>query len=273
MVVLPLALTALLLAWDRYVRRRRRAGARVPVRPRALLALAALGIWSHPLLDLLNTYGVRLLMPFSGRWFYGDTLFIVDPWLWPALTIGILVARWRARRADGPRQHAWATRPARVAIAAFSAYAVVMAASSRIGRIIVERQAPAGAGGAVRTMVAPVPLTPFRRTVVRDLGGAYEFGELAWLPTPRYAAAAPPVPTWSGSGGAADAADSAAIAAAARTRDGAAFLSWSRFPRFTSERGTDVVRVRMSDVRYADAGGRGWAAVVVDIPADTGERP
>jgi len=36
----------------------------------------------HPTLDWLNTYGMRWLMPFSGRWFYGDAVFIVDPGCW-----------------------------------------------------------------------------------------------------------------------------------------------------------------------------------------------
>jgi hypothetical protein len=31
-----------------------------------------------------NTYGVRLLMPYSDRWFYGTALSIIDPWVWLA---------------------------------------------------------------------------------------------------------------------------------------------------------------------------------------------
>ena len=50
---------------------------------RRLLVLAYVGVISHPALDWLNVYGIRLLMPFSPRWFYGDALFIVDPWVWP----------------------------------------------------------------------------------------------------------------------------------------------------------------------------------------------
>ena len=53
-----------------------------PMRPGVLLGIAFLGVWSHPLLDWLNTYGIRLLMPFNDTWFYGDTLFIIDPWFW-----------------------------------------------------------------------------------------------------------------------------------------------------------------------------------------------
>ena len=109
MVVLPLALTALVVAYDRLVRQRR-VPAPPPVMPAQLLWLAALGTWSHPLLDYMNSYGIRLLMPFSGRWFYGDALYIVDPWLYLLLGAGVAWA-WRARgsasggarRPRGPR--------------------------------------------------------------------------------------------------------------------------------------------------------------------------
>jgi inner membrane protein len=37
---------------------------------------------SHPLMDWTNNYGIRPLLPWSGQWFYGDLVFIVDPWIW-----------------------------------------------------------------------------------------------------------------------------------------------------------------------------------------------
>ena len=77
----PFVLTGVLLAWDRYVRLRRKPGA-APARAGPLLALTALAIISHPTLDWLNNYGMRWLMPFDGRWFYGDALFVIDPWFW-----------------------------------------------------------------------------------------------------------------------------------------------------------------------------------------------
>src|SRR5512145_2888792 len=83
MAVLPAVLAGVMLAWDRA--RSRRANLR------GLLLLAYLGTWLHVFMDYLNTYGVRLLMPFSERWFYGDTLYIVDPLLYLFLT-GALVA-------------------------------------------------------------------------------------------------------------------------------------------------------------------------------------
>lgn len=63
--------------------------------PRILLGLAFLGVWSHPLLDWLNTYGIRLLMPLDGTWFYGDALFIMDPWMWLLAGAPVVLARTR----------------------------------------------------------------------------------------------------------------------------------------------------------------------------------
>ncbi len=37
---------------------------------------------THPIMDWTNNYGVRLLLPWSSKWFYGDLVFIVDPFLW-----------------------------------------------------------------------------------------------------------------------------------------------------------------------------------------------
>lgn len=85
LAVWPFVLTALLLAWDRWVRRQRAPSA-AAARAGPLLALSGLAVVTHPTLDWVNNYGMRWLMPFDGRWFYGDALVVVDPWLW--LTLG-----------------------------------------------------------------------------------------------------------------------------------------------------------------------------------------
>ncbi|MGI9105385.1 MAG: metal-dependent hydrolase [Pyrinomonadaceae bacterium] len=56
------------------------------VRLRGLLIASLLLSASHPLMDWTNNYGVRPLLPWSGQWFYGDLVYIIDPWLW--LTLG-----------------------------------------------------------------------------------------------------------------------------------------------------------------------------------------
>jgi inner membrane protein len=251
MVVLPLLLAACM----RGAARLRRPRPDVPTTTWGwLIILSAVGVLSHPLLDLLNTYGVRLLMPFSARWFYGDALFIIDVWLWLALLMGIYLSRRRS-----VRLHPHPERPARAAIALLGTYIIAMAVSSRAGRTIVERQA-SGGDGAERVMVSPVPLTPLRRMVVRDLGDRYEMGELVFGAAPAYR---PIAQTPTGR-------DTDLAAAAVHTPDGAAFLSWSRFPRFAAEPGGDALLVRISDMRYADVRGRGWASVVVRIPSPPG---
>lgn len=47
-----------------------------------IFLVCAIGLLSHLALDGLNTYGVRPFLPFSERWYYGDVLFILDPWTW-----------------------------------------------------------------------------------------------------------------------------------------------------------------------------------------------
>jgi inner membrane protein len=54
-------------------------------RLKGLLICSLLLSASHPLLDWTNSYGVRPLLPWDGRWLYGDLLFIIDPWVWLAL--------------------------------------------------------------------------------------------------------------------------------------------------------------------------------------------
>jgi inner membrane protein len=55
---------------------------------------------THPLLDWTNNYGVRFFLPWDARWFYGDFVFIVDPFIW--LTLGgacfLLTSRTKLQR-------------------------------------------------------------------------------------------------------------------------------------------------------------------------------
>jgi|HubBroStandDraft_4_1064222.scaffolds.fasta_scaffold147108_1 inner membrane protein len=51
------------------------------------ISLAAVG--SHLLLDLTNAYGIRLLLPFSGRWFHLDLTSVIDLWIWAVLLLGL----------------------------------------------------------------------------------------------------------------------------------------------------------------------------------------
>ena len=252
MVLLPPILVAILLGWDRLC------ASKAGLRADRLLVLAAVGVWSHPLLDWLNTYGVRLLMPFSSRWFYGDALFIVDPWLWLTLLLGIVLSRRRGRAPlHAPMR---AGRPAQRALALAVVYALGMALASRYGAGKVERGATPDR--ADRSLASPVFGNPLRREIVRELDGMYERGRLRLIPWEYTALGRQP--TGRGRPGA---------AAAARTPAGVAFLAWARFPVYSIVTRGDSLDVTIADARYEGRGNRSWASITVRVPAAKEKEP
>lgn len=66
------------------------------VRLKGLVLASLIVSATHPFLDWTNNYGVRLLLPWSSKWFYGDLVFIVDPFIW--LILGSVVFLLTTRR-------------------------------------------------------------------------------------------------------------------------------------------------------------------------------
>lgn len=58
-------------------------------------ALVLGAMWLHVACDLLNSYGVRVLMPFSDQRFELAWVFIIDLWLWAILLVPLVWARRR----------------------------------------------------------------------------------------------------------------------------------------------------------------------------------
>jgi inner membrane protein len=245
----PFLLTGAMMLLDGALRRIRRASLPSGVLPGQVLLLSCVSIWSHPALDTLNTYGVRWLMPFSGRWFYGDTLFIVDPWVWLALGLGVALSRLRA-----------STRPARVALWLAFGYAAAMAVGAVGARRIARAELTAVSGEPVRRLlVSPVPVNPFRRRVVAELEKVYRTGEFHWLMDPHLDRTSirvyPKGPT-----------DYPAVRRAASTTLGRRFLGWARFPAFRVENpGDGRATVHIVDLRYADRAGVSFGAVSIPV--------
>jgi len=82
-LTLALLIPALFYAGDLILARIRKREPRVKFR--GLLIASLILSASHPLMDWTNNYGLRPLLPWNGQWFYGDLVFIVDPWIWLAL--------------------------------------------------------------------------------------------------------------------------------------------------------------------------------------------
>src|SRR5918997_6952368 len=98
-LVMPPILAGLLWLLDRWqVSRGADFKSGLPMRFGWLVALAYLATLSHPLLDLLTTYSVQLLSPFSMRWFHADALFIIDVWVWTLLAGAIAWSRLREEK-------------------------------------------------------------------------------------------------------------------------------------------------------------------------------
>jgi inner membrane protein len=243
-----------MLLFDRWqAKRGTRPADRIPVHAGWLFALAYIGWVSHPLLDYMNTYGVRWLMPFSERWFYGDTLFIIDVWLWTALALGswLSARRWRSGSAK-------AGRPALISLAATAVYTAAMGASSLAAEAMTRKAAEAQGHGPIRTAVAsPVPFNPFRREVVYGTDQAYGFGVLRWTPSPELRL--DPVLRRKNM-------DDPAINEARREKAIADFLYWSRLPFATVERRPDGTIVTIGDARYSRGAAAGQFTRTVRLP-------
>ena len=63
-----------------------------------LAGVAALGGALHILFDFANNYGVHPFWPLDDRWYYGDALFIIEPWLMIVLA-GMALGASRSRAA------------------------------------------------------------------------------------------------------------------------------------------------------------------------------
>jgi inner membrane protein len=55
------------------------------------LAICAIGAGAHLLLDMLNGYGVKLLWPFSPKWYAWDLAESLDSWILFFLLVGLLI--------------------------------------------------------------------------------------------------------------------------------------------------------------------------------------
>ena len=214
-----------------------------------LLLLAAIAIATHPLLDLLNNYGIRLLMPVVERGWYGDTLYIIDPIVWTILLAGILsFAFLRA----WPRRH--------LATNAFLGLFGVYIAASALGTAAARGAALAAAGPVPpqRLMASPVQLAPLSRDLVLEYPGEYRFGRVRLTPAPVVVLDEDAIAKG----------DPRDLALARGSPEGAAFLHWARFPyvRAADEGGHRVLRV--ADARYVREWDGGFGGIEIEIPAE-----
>ena len=244
LIVLPLVLTGLMVLWDRLARgpAERKTN---PLVAGQVLFLAALAVATHPLLDFFNSYGMRFFAPLSFEWFYGDTLFIIDPWVWAALISGL----WMARGSE---------RAPKLALTGVVFYALVMAGSNVAARSIVASQVERSGNAVMRLMAAPVAATPFSRWVVVEDEVGYQVGLFSWLPRPRLELSRLPYDHEPPASFGADLAGDPEVRR---------FLSWARFPYYAVWKQGDSHVIAIGDARYTVDPEESWASLRVTIPS------
>lgn len=231
LVTMPFLAVATIWAYEKL-----RPGKEGPLKLGGLLLACFLGVLSHPLLDLMNTYGTRVLEPFSHRWFYADTLFIVDPWIWVMLILGLEMS-WRAERLgqDWRRPAAWAFTAMLLYIGLNNA---ISARAVALTRPLVERVA-----NPTMIVAGEVPLEFWKRRMIwraQAIGGSGTYNLLDGLNSARLDPEIVPLRM-----------DDPRLAAArARDRHVRAFLFWSRMPMVDEEDGGAY----LTDQRFFEAG-------------------
>lgn len=161
LLLLPIILWGLMLAFDHWQSQRgKRPAERLPVHKGWLLALAYVGCLSHPALDWLNNYGIRLLEPFSHRWFYGDSIFIIDLWIWIALAVSL----WLSLRGERRGAANW-RRPAWIGFTAVCAYIFVNGLITGAAERMASRALAASGQKDALVVASPPPLAFWKREI------------------------------------------------------------------------------------------------------------
>ncbi len=233
-LVMPPMLAGLLWLLDRWqISRGKALKSGLPMRFGWLVLLCYLGALTHPFLDLLTTYSVQLLSPFSAAWYHADGLFIIDVWVWLVLATAIGISK---RREQGGRE--WRRLP--------QAAIVVVLAYIGLNLLISDR-----ADAAVRALdpnasaifASPPPVLFWRR-------------DLVWREDHCYRRSAyDPLSGGMGTVSACEAThmdDPVVLFAIRRDPRLQKFLKWSILPQADVVRGKCSAQVSIGDARYGE---------------------
>ncbi|MCC5913714.1 MAG: metal-dependent hydrolase [Balneolaceae bacterium] len=307
LMIWPFLLAGAMMGIDRLLQRRKSDQKGPPLHPEWLLAISFIGVWSHPLLDWLNTYGVRLLMPFNDTWFYGDTLFIVDPWFWLLTGAGVVLARSKSKlgvagwivlgsaltalvtTAEIPlaAKFVWGVGIFFIAAARWSGrfqnslqplaltlltaavlYTVFMYTGSRMN-VHHARAFLADQGiEVIDIMSNPLPAQPLARTGIAASETHYYLFRGSWVKPESYELLEEPIPIEP---------PDEIVEAALQSPDVQGLMNWIRFPHYEVQELSDGWRVIIRDLRYVhpeatESPGIGMDAIELDRELDVRSR-
>ena len=229
-----------------------------PVDATWLLVSSLLATAAHLLLDFTNAYGVRPFLPFSGRWYAWDIMFIIDPLLIFLLVMGFAVSA--LFRLVSEEVGARKTDFRRGAIFALCALVVLWGVRDFAHRRVLAmldshtylQENPRLIGA------FPTPMNPFEWTGVVETDSVYHLltanalgGDVDVEHTRVFRKSEPAPP----------------LDAAMKTRTAAIFLDFARFPWGIVEENENGYEVTLRDLRFLSSATsrRGF---VVDINLD-----
>ena len=214
---------------------------RRPATFRGLFGISLIVMMTHPLLDYLNSYGMRPFLPFDDTWIYGDTLSIIDLPLDTILLLGVIASYLMPRR--------------RVVCGVVALFVMVVYIGVRVElrskALVSLAEFVETIPETTKTAILPQIRSPFRWT------GIVESETKLWkLPIDTRTGRGQPVLERD------KMPDSAATGKAAQAATAAVLLGFARFPFMLEEKLEDGYRVYFVDFRFFNQA-RGLASAVI----------
>lgn len=253
LTVLAAILAAVIWLWGRRAAPKKNVP---PLKLKWLFLACWIAAACHVLMDYTNAYGVRLFLPFSGRWFAWDIMPIVGPYLLLALILGLgvpMVLRLAAAEVGAEKSGLGVARKGAI----FSLCAMVAIWGLRdfshrrvLGMLNSHTY---GQENPLRVGAFPSPLSPFQWTGVVETDRAdYVLRANSLVDDVNVEDAETLLKPES----------SAALAAAQRTPAAGIFLQFARFPWAMVTRTDEGFTVYLRDLRFASPGSERWGFVL-----------
>ncbi|HEV2298816.1 MAG TPA: metal-dependent hydrolase [Candidatus Acidoferrales bacterium] len=238
-----------------------RRNAKSPLRFRPVLLLSAIGAAAHLILDLASFGGVRLLWPFSGRWFAWDFVSDLDLWILAILLIGLLLPGLFRMVSEEIGAKKKGQAPSKMAIAALALVALYVGLRADMHQAAVQALLSRDYHGRVPLLAGAFPdsTSPFSWRGVVDTQNTIETLEVDVGPE------ASLDPEASLTHFKPD--NSQVLEAARRSPVARSFLAYAQFPLAEAEDLDSGYRVTLRDMRFpaqSDAAGNMIAIIELD---------
>jgi inner membrane protein len=213
----------------------------------AALAVCAVGVAAHLLLDLASGIGVQLLWPFRQTWTAWNLLSNLDPWVLVLLVLGLLLPELFRLVSEEIGERVKRPRGQRAALVTLLLLLIYVGARAGLHSRAVDELNSREYGGAAPLDVGAFPssLSPFAWRGLVSTDNTINQIEISLAPGSRFDPDRA-VPHYKPE-------DSAALEVAENTPAAKTFLRYARFPLASLERDDVGYRFTLRDLRFASS--------------------